>query len=272
MLVLGDWHGFRVLAAAARDPWWLRVLEAVVVGLALLAAHRHRTRSIQERSERLEREVHEREQARQALVRSERQLRLIADALPMMIAYVDAEGRVLFSNLASEEWFQRPRHEIEGQEVQDVLSPDVFARVRDSIELAQGGERVDFDLALGAGSEGRRRLSVTLVPHTEAGQVLGFYAFVQDVTERARIQEELHRQHDQLAHAARVSTLGEMATALAHELNQPLTAVLSNANAVLRQHAAATRGSAGGVTDEVRETLADIARRGPGRRDHPPPA
>jgi C4-dicarboxylate-specific signal transduction histidine kinase len=87
------------------------------------------------------------------------------------------------------------------------------------------------------------------------GRVLGFYAFAQDITERVRIQEELHRQQDQLAHASRVSTLGEMASALAHELNQPLTAVLSNANATLRLHA----GRRGMLPGDLEETLRDIA-------------
>jgi C4-dicarboxylate-specific signal transduction histidine kinase len=86
--------------------------------------------------------------------------------------------------------------------------------------------------------------------------VLGVYAFAQDITERVRIQEELHRQQDQLAHASRVSTLGEMATALAHELNQPLTAVLSNAHATLRMHA---RPVGLPMADDVEETLRDIA-------------
>jgi C4-dicarboxylate-specific signal transduction histidine kinase len=84
---------------------------------------------------------------------------------------------------------------------------------------------------------------------------MGFYAFAEDVTERVRTQEELHRQHDQLAHSSRISTLGEMATALAHELNQPLTAVLSNANAVLRLYAPPR----GRLPDDVEETLHDIA-------------
>jgi C4-dicarboxylate-specific signal transduction histidine kinase len=122
--------------------------------------------------------------------------------------------------------------------------------------MAQGGERVTFDFAVGADPLSRRRIAATLVPHSDGDGVrMGFYAFAEDITERVRTQEELHRQHDQLAHALRLSTLGEMATALAHELNQPLTAVLSNANAVLRLYAPPH----GPLPDEVEETLHDIA-------------
>jgi PAS domain S-box-containing protein len=219
--------------------------------------HRQRTRVVEARSERLELEVRERERAQQALVRSERQLRLIADALPLVIAYVDAEGRIRFSNLVSEAWSRRPRAEMEGRAVAELLPPEIHAQVRDQMAMAQGGERVDFDFAVPTATGDRRRISATLLPHTEAsGRILGFYAFVQDVTERLRIQEELHRQHDQLAHASRVSTLGEMASALAHELNQPLMALLSNANAVLRLHSAK---SGQPLSEDVQETLVDIA-------------
>jgi PAS domain S-box-containing protein len=249
------------LAIRIRPPWWgtwwFQGLATLAAAGLLLAAHRYRTRSVEARSVRLEREVRERELAQRALIRSERQLRLLADALPVMIAYLDADGRVGFSNLASESWFGRPRSELEGRLVQEVLRPEVYAQVREHVEMAQGGERVEFDVVLGAPGDVRRRISSTLVPHTEGhGRVLGVYAFAQDITERVRIQEELHRQQDQLAHASRVSTLGEMATALAHELNQPLTAVLSNAHATLRMHAAPVGRP---MADDVEETLRDIA-------------
>jgi two-component system sensor kinase FixL len=206
-----------------------------------------------------EREAHGRETAQEALMRRERQLRLMADALPIMLAYVDAEGRLQLCNRALEERFRRPRAELEGQAVDKILPPGIYSRVRESMEMAQGGERVDFDLAVGGPGAGRRRLSATLVPHAdETGRVLGFHAFVQDVTERVRTQEELHRQHDQLAHALQVSTLGEMATSLAHELNQPLTALLGNARAALRLYSA-SRSPSAGVSEDVQETLSDIA-------------
>jgi PAS domain S-box-containing protein len=209
---------------------------------------------------RRERDVEERDQAQQALARSERQLRTIADAIPVMIAHVDADGCVRFTNTAAERWCRRTRAELEGHPVGEILPRDVFARVRPSIEMAQGGEKVAFDLTVGAPAE-RRHVSGTLVPDAEGGRPrAGFYAFVQDVTEQYQIQEQLHRQHDQLAHASRLSTLGEMATALAHELNQPLTAILSNANAALRLYSAErVPQQRRALSDDVAETLADIA-------------
>ena len=57
---------------------------------------------------------------------------------------------------------------------------------------------------------------------------------VVDITERRRTERETARQRDELAHLSRVAMLGELSGSLAHELNQPLTAILSNAQAAQR--------------------------------------
>jgi C4-dicarboxylate-specific signal transduction histidine kinase len=55
-----------------------------------------------------------------------------------------------------------------------------------------------------------------------------------DITERRKMQEEVQHQQQSLAHLARVGVVGELSAALAHELNQPLTAIMSNAQAAQR--------------------------------------
>ena len=63
-------------------------------------------------------------------------------------------------------------------------------------------------------------------------------AFVLDLTERKRAEETLHKTQAELAHVTRVTTLGEMTASIAHEVNQPLAAVVNNASACLRWLAA----------------------------------
>jgi PAS domain S-box-containing protein len=73
------------------------------------------------------------------------------------------------------------------------------------------------------------------VPRTDAGsEFLGYIGCAIDITERKRGELEVVQQRAELAHIARVSTMGELAASLAHELNQPLTAILSNAQAAQR--------------------------------------
>jgi C4-dicarboxylate-specific signal transduction histidine kinase len=83
-----------------------------------------------------------------------------------------------------------------------------------------------------------------------ANQVLGSST---DITQRKHAESELQRNRQELAHVTRISTMGELAASLAHELNQPLTAILSNAQAAQRFLAADPPDLA-----EVREILKDI--------------
>lgn len=76
---------------------------------------------------------------------------------------------------------------------------------------------------------------------------------VLDITERKRSESELRRNREELAHLTRITTLGELATSLAHEVNQPLTAILSNAQAAQRFLSKKSPD-----IEEVREILHDI--------------
>jgi len=66
------------------------------------------------------------------------------------------------------------------------------------------------------------------------GAVEYFVGLVQDITARKRTEESLQRAQADLAHIARIATMGEMASTIAHELNQPLAAVVANASACAR--------------------------------------
>ena len=92
---------------------------------------------------------------------------------------------------------------------------------------------------------------------TEGGNVTGSVVVFRDITERKEAEERTLQHQQQLAHVARLSTMGEMASGIAHELNQPLTAITMNARACLRMldssHAAAETCS------DVMEKIADEA-------------
>jgi PAS domain S-box-containing protein len=73
---------------------------------------------------------------------------------------------------------------------------------------------------------------------SESGDLIEFVGTVMDVTERKRAEEALREAQAELAHVTRVTTLGELVGAIAHEINQPLAAVVNNASACLRWLAA----------------------------------
>jgi PAS domain S-box-containing protein len=75
-----------------------------------------------------------------------------------------------------------------------------------------------------------------------------------DITRRRRAEEEARHQRDELAHVLRTTTMGELTAALAHEINQPLAAILTNAQAARRMVEASSAGP-----EDLRDALADIS-------------
>jgi C4-dicarboxylate-specific signal transduction histidine kinase len=122
-------------------------------------------------------------------------------------------------------------------------------------EIAAGKRIVETELVLTTLQKERVSTIVTLVlPDAPSGYESVLCTYV-DLTERNRVHDALQQAHATLAHATRVSTLGELTASIAHEVNQPLAAILNNANASL---SLLSSGSPGDV-DEVRSALADIA-------------
>ena len=80
-----------------------------------------------------------------------------------------------------------------------------------------------------------------------------------EITERKRTEEELQRRRDELAHMSRVVAMGELATTIAHEINQPLTAILSGAGATRRLLAADEPDLA--KLDEAQQMIVESATR-----------
>ncbi len=70
--------------------------------------------------------------------------------------------------------------------------------------------------------------------HDHKGDVIGSVVVFRDVSERKTAEEEARKHHTELAHMARLNTMGEMASGIAHELNQPLTAIATNAFASMQ--------------------------------------
>lgn len=98
-------------------------------------------------------------------------------------------------------------------------------------------------------------------PVRDQGRIVGAVVTFMDISERKQMEEEARRQREHINLLSRVSLLGEMTASLAHELNQPLSAIVSNANAAMRFM---DKGKAD--PDTLREILVDVA--ADGRRAH----
>jgi PAS domain S-box-containing protein len=115
------------------------------------------------------------------------------------------------------------------------IHPDDRARAKQTIDRASSDGK-DFDhgyrLLMPDGSI--KYVHATAHAATDASGGIEFVGAVTDVTARKRAEEELHEAQANLAHVTRVTALGELAASIAHEVNQPLAAVVTNAAACLR--------------------------------------
>ncbi len=199
-------------------------------------------------------DVTDRKEAEAALARSESRFAELADSLPALIAYVDVEQRYRFANREYQEWHGISLSEIIGRKIRDVVGEELYQVIGPHVETVLTGETVTYQTWARHPDGSRRRIDASYVPHTaESGEVLGFFALVRDITEQVRVEDEARQSRDELAHVLRVATMGELATSVAHELNQPLSAIAANSQAA-RRFLAADRPN----TKEAKDALTDI--------------
>lgn len=126
-----------------------------------------------------------------------------------------------------------------------------IAELLPGIESVLSGSREEFTVEYLCPVLKPRWFLVTAVPLKGPGN--GAVISYTDITERKKAEEESRRAREELTHAVRVSMMGELMASLAHELNQPLAAIRSNAQAALRFLSASTPN-----LEEVRAALAEI--------------
>jgi PAS domain S-box-containing protein len=166
--------------------------------------------------------------------RAEEKFRSALEFLPIAILMVDQHGRIVLANEQTERLFGYRHDELRGQPatmlVSQLLSDNGSTPQPKISRTAQastvGGSRNLFARRKD-GTEFPVEAGLNTVRFDEEEAVL---AVIVDRTERY----ELYRKQQELAHLTRVSTIGELAASLAHELNQPLTAILSNTHAAQR--------------------------------------
>ena len=120
-------------------------------------------------------------------------LRTITDAVPAFISYVDRDYRYRFVNAKYTEFFQRPREQILGKPIREIIGDQVYERSLPYLEQAFAGKPTRYQMHH-EGVENRLASDITFVPDfDEAGVVQGVHAIVIDQTEMVRQKDELRR-------------------------------------------------------------------------------
>lgn len=165
---------------------------------------------------------------------SQRHLRQIANALPAMVCFLDTEHRFVFVNDAYTTAAGLDRSQVEGRALRKLLGDSLYRQLEPAVEEAAKGNasHVRGEMPVPGGSV---PADITLAPHRDEGDaVSGYFLVILDRSMEVAAREADRRHRAELAHFNRVATLGELAASIAHELNQPLSAIVANAQAARR--------------------------------------
>jgi PAS domain S-box-containing protein len=184
------------------------------------------------------RDITERKLAEQALRETAARLRTLTETAVDGAILIDARGVVLIFNPACEKLFGYSADEVIGENVKmlmpqpyrhehdryitnyrDTRDPKIIGSGREVIGLRKDGSTFPMDLSVGEARQDGESI---------------FVGIIRDLTSRKRTEAELEQARAELVRVARVLTLGELTAAIAHEVNQPLTGLVSSGNACLR--------------------------------------
>ncbi|TJW07533.1 MAG: PAS domain S-box protein [Mesorhizobium sp.] len=164
-----------------------------------------------------------------ALQLREDHLRSILATVPDAMIVIDERGLIQSFSTAAETLFGYQAHEVIGHNV-SLLMPSPYREEHDAYlhrYLTTGERRI---IGLGRTVTGIRKDGSTFPMELAVGEMHPgtgrfFTGFCRDLTERHRVEARIQEQQQELLHMARFTALGEMASTLAHEINQPLTAI-----------------------------------------------
>ena len=193
----------------------------------------------------------ERLQAHQALHQSEERNRAILRAIPDWMFVMSADGVFLDYHAKDPGKLIVPPAVFLGRSVREVLPPALAEALSGAFRKALASDEPE-KLEYTVGADDEERFFEATVVRCDGDRVL---SIVRDITDRKRAELDAAAQRHELAHLNRVGMLGELTGALAHELSQPLAAILSNAQAARRLLDADSLDVPG-----LRATLDDIIR------------
>lgn len=174
-------------------------------------------------------DIDEEKQVEEALRTRESHLRSILHTIPDAMIVIDGGGIMQLFSTAAERLFGWSEQEAIGQNV-SILMPEPDRTRHDGYVARYRSTGDPHIIGIGRIVTGKRRDGTTFPMHLSIGEMQSsgkpyFTGFVRDLTEHQQTQARLQELQSELVHVSRLTAMGEMASALAHEINQPLAAI-----------------------------------------------
>jgi PAS domain S-box-containing protein len=226
------------MSVASDSESFLTAFLVCAIAITIVSSSRRRSeRATRQARDQLEEKVRERtaelEHTNREIRESERQLQMLTEAIPQQIWSADSSGRVEYCNQHLLTYTGKIAEEALGDSFFTILHPEDEPLYRQGLENAfatGGGFEVEARVC---GADGKYRwfLARAIPQRTEDGKIARWYGIHIDIEEQRRAQQHLMDAQDNLSRLSRILSMAEMAASIAHELNQPLTAVVTHAYA-----------------------------------------
>ena len=155
------------------------------------------------------RDVSDRVLAQKSQQRSEKQLELITDALPVLIAYVDKQQCYRYNNRTYETWFGKSRTSLIGLPIKELMGEENYQKMLPCIEMALAGEEVTYQTQLATNGSFYWMRATYIPDFATDGKIKGFFSMVEDITERKAVEQ----------------MKSEFISIASHEMRTPLTSI-----------------------------------------------
>jgi len=161
-------------------------------------------------------------------------LKLVADAMPGLVSYIDADTRYRYMNRAYRDWFGLDPEASLGRTPLDVTGAEAFKTFEPHLRRGLAGERLVYEETVAFQHGGARAVRGYLVPdRAPDGSVHGVFSFTADITKERETEQALRRAHREAVEATR--TKSQFLAAASHDLRQPLHAMALFITALARR-------------------------------------
>lgn len=168
------------------------------------------------------------------LAEQQRFLQSTIDNLPAMVGYWDRHLRNISANKVYTEYYGKSPEEIRGLHIRDLLGDSTYAKNLPFIEGVIQGKRQDFERQIRTVSGETKYTLASYIPDIRNEQVIGFFVLVLDISMIKKMEQERQVIQGQLIASSKMSSLGEMASGIAHEINNPLSIISGRSYQLLK--------------------------------------